>query len=205
VSRVVDFSQPSRDTKLGIVKTRAALFVATLVAGSTAAADTRVLVETNPLAPVFRGASLGARAVLDVAPRWSFGGGAYAFTLPDVFVDGIAGNADEGWQVAIRPAFYASVDRHLRDGGAGVGFGVSVVLARFVVGNDAVSDTRSFLSLYAVPRISYTWFAWSELFLQISLGVELHVPLGDAPVLAGAEFTRPQIQPSPGVMVGYRF
>lgn len=180
------------------------LLVASLAGSTAARADTQILVETTPLAPVFRGASVGARVVLEAAPRWSFGGGVYAFTLPDLFVDGIAGNADEGWQVAIRPAVYASIDRHLRDGAAGVGFGVSVVLARFAVGNDATSATTSFVSLYAVPRISYTWFVWSGLFVQASLGVELHLP-GDAPVLAGAEFQRPQLQPSPGVMVGYRF
>ena len=165
----------------------------------------RVLLETNPLAPVFRGASLGGRVILAAAPRWSFGGGAYAFTLPGLFVDQLPGNADEGWEVAIRPAAYLSVDRHLKTGGAGFGFGASLVVARFAIGNTATDDTTAITQLYLVPRVTYTWFAWRDLFVQPSLGVELHVRAGGDPMLADRTFEPPTVQPSPGVMVGYRF
>jgi len=179
------------------------LFVPTLGA-RPAAAEPRVFVETNPLAPAFRGVSLGARVLVAAAPRWSFGGGAYAFTLPALFVDQIPGNADEGWDVAIRPALYLSVDRHLGDGGAGLGFGASLVVARFALGNEAVADTTSITQLYLVPRVTYTWFVWRDLFVQPSLGVELHVRAGGDPTLGDRAFQPPTVQPSPGVMVGYR-
>lgn len=189
---------------------RVALLVALvlgLLAGavSEARAERRVIVETTPLALVFRGAGLGARVIPDAAPRWSFGGGAYAFTLPAVFVDQIPGNADEGWRVAIRPAVYASADRHLRPGGAGFGLGASLVLARFAIGNDATSDEAAFTSLYLVPRVSYSWFVLRDVLIQPSIGVELHWKLGGATTLAGNEFAPPRIQPSPGLMIGYRF
>lgn len=64
-----------------------------------------MIVETTPLALVFCGTSLGARVIPEAVARGSFGGGAYAFTLPTVFVDQMSGNADEGWRVAVRPAW----------------------------------------------------------------------------------------------------
>jgi len=73
-----------------------------------------------------------------------------------------------------------------------------------VSGSAAFSQPSWSRNLGAFVSLSYTWFVWSGLFLQASLGVELHLP-GDDPVLAGEEFQRPQLQPSPGVMVGYRF
>ena len=182
----------------------ATAFLALPVGGSAVADDTQVLVETNPLAPIFRGASLGARVIVPAAPGWSVGGGAYAFTLPAVFVDQIPGNADEGWRVSIRPAGYLSAERHLRPGGAGLGVGASLVLARFALGNDATPDTTSITQLYLVPRVSYTWFAWRGLFVQPSLGVELHLRVGGDPTLGDREFEPPTVQPSPGISVGYR-
>lgn len=190
-------------TSIKLVATVAILLVASLEA-QPAAADTRVFIETNPLALAFRGASLGARVIVPAAPRWSFGGGAYAFTLPELFVDQLPGNADEGWDVAIRPAGYLSAERHLRDGGAGFGFGANLVVARFAIGNDATDDTTSFTQLYLVPRVSYTWLVWRDLYLQPSAGLELHVRLGGETTLGDLEFEPPTVQPLVGVVLGYR-
>jgi hypothetical protein len=164
-----------------------------------------VALEISPLATVFRGAGVGSRLRLPAAPKLALGAGAYTFTLPTLFVDQIAGNADEGWNVAIRPAGYVSADYFLDRQGQGVSFGLAVVLARFALSSDEVSGATAYTSLYAVPRVGYTWSVWRGLYVAPSVGIELHRQLGGGTQIADRSFEPVGIQPSVGLQVGYVF
>ena len=177
--------------------------VAATVDAAPAAAAPEIAVETSPLAPVFRGAGLAVRVRWPAQPRLAFGAGAYAFTLPAVFVDQIAGNADEGWRVAIRPAGHVSADYGLNARGTGVAFGLAVVLARFAITSDEVPGATAYTSLYAVPRVSYTQPLGRRLYLTPSLGVEFHVQVGGDTQLGDRTFEPLTIQPTVGLQLGY--
>ena len=138
-------------------------------------------------------------------PHLAVSGGAYAFTLPSVFVDQIAGNEDEGWGVALRPAGYVAADYFFRDRGAGVSLGVAVVLARLVISNAASPGSTAYAALYAVPRVAYTTFVWRGLYLAPSLGVEFHAKVAGSTRLGSDSFEPVGVQPTLGLQLGYVF
>jgi hypothetical protein len=131
------------------------------------------------------------------------GGGVYAFTFPEFFTEQTAGNAGEGWGVAVQPAGWIEGNWTLEAGGAGLGLGANLVLSNIRV--ERQGGEGEYLTLMLVPKVSYTWIVFEYGFITPFLGAEFHLPLTDAPVVAGEAFERLSIQPLPGLSLGVTF
>lgn len=164
----------------------------------------RLFVETQPLALAFRGASLG---VSYQRRHLRLGLGGYFFRMPSFFVDQIPGNAEEGWEVAIRPAGWIEGGYTLREDGSGWLFGANLVLSNFVITHPQETGRATYQALVLIPKVAYTWIFFDRFFLTPWLGVELHRRVdGQDPVTVGDRAFAPlRIQPLPSLSLGLTF
>lgn len=165
--------------------------------------DIRWFIETQPLALVFGGASLGVQYQYK---HLRVGGGAYFFNMPSAFVDQVPGNADEGWDVAIRPAGWLEGSYTLRTDGEGWLFGANLVLSNFVISNDEDDGETSYRSAVFMPKVGYTWMPFQDYFFVMPwLGVEFHAKVGGDTQLGERTFEPLFIQPFPSLSLGATF
>jgi len=179
---------------------RATLLLVLLGTAETAHAQTQL--ETQPLALAFRGLSLGATHQIG---HVRFGGGFYFFSFPDFFVNQSSGNADEGWNVTVRPAFWLEGNYQFREDGTGLGLGVNVVYSNFRITNDTAPGLAQYQALVFIPKATYTWVFFSHLVVSPGLGVELHAKVGGETTVGTSDFEPLRIQPLPLLNLGYRF
>jgi hypothetical protein len=163
-------------------------------------------IETNPLAFAFRGWSAGFAYHPSKARKWVFNTGVYSFELPKTFVDQIAGNEGEGWNLKIKNAFTLGADYYpWRNDRSGFAFGLSTVWAQFEVTNAIESGKANYNSMYFVPRASYTWFVFKGLYVMPWLGIELHTQPNGSTTVGNMQFEPMKYQFSPNITFGYSF
>ncbi|HYO67136.1 MAG TPA: hypothetical protein VEU33_13765, partial [Archangium sp.] len=127
------------------------------------------------------------------------------FTFPRFFVDQSAGNANEGWNVRIFPAFWVEANYMFQTNGSGVGLGANIVYSNFEITNDNMPGQTQYQAFVFIPKVSYTWLLFEHLVISPSLGVELHAPVGGDSTLGDNTFQPLQLQPLPSLSLGYRF
>jgi len=162
--------------------------------------------EVNPLAYAFQGWSVGGTYQPAQLKKWVFNAGAYGFQMPEVFVEQIPGNEDEGFELKIQSAFTAGVDFHpWNSDRSGVAFGMSAVLGSFEVTNEDESGKASYSSFYVVPRASYTWFVFRGLYVMPWAGMEIHNKISGNTQVGSLKFEPMTLQFSPNISIGYAF
>jgi len=187
-----------------------ALFVILMITQLAQAQDTdpkhTFSVELNPLAYAFSGWSVGGSFHPANLNRWVFNAGAYGFQLPDVFVEQIPGNEDEGFELRINSAVTAGADYYpWNKNRRGVAFGLSTVIGNFEVTNESEAGEAQYTSLYVVPRVSYTWFLGSRLYVMPWAGLEFHNKISGDTQVGSLNFEPMTAQFSPNINIGYIF
>jgi hypothetical protein len=163
-------------------------------------------IEVNPLAYAFTGWSIGGTYHPAPLNRWVFNAGAYGFQLPDVFVEQIPGNEDEGFELEISPAATIGADFYpWSRNRSGLAFGVSTVVAGFEVTNENEPGRAHYTSLYVVPRASYTWFVFRGLYVMPWVGIEIHNKIRGDTQVGTLDFEPMTTQFSPNIAIGYYF
>ncbi|HEX5752002.1 MAG TPA: hypothetical protein VFZ09_37630 [Archangium sp.] len=179
---------------------KSALLLVFLATAGTAHAQTHI--ETQPLALAFRGVSVGA---LHQVGHVKFGGGFYFFSFPDFFVDQSPGNANEGWNVTVSPAFWLEGNYQFQEDGTGLGLGANVVYSNFQITQDTAPGRAQYQALVFIPKVTYTWVFFSHLVVSPGLGLELHAKVGGNTTVGTNDFEPLRLQPLPILSVGYRF
>ena len=192
--------------KLFIALAFALLFFAQSATAQDVVPDRTLSIEVSPLAYAFAGWSIGGTYHPAKLNRWVFNAGAYGFQLPDVFVEQIPGNEDEGFELEIRPAATIGADFYpWNRNRSGMAFGLSVVLAGFEVTNENEPGDANYTSLYVVPRASYTWFVFKGLYVMPWVGLEFHNKISGDTQVGTLNFEPMTTQLSPNISIGYYF
>ncbi|NBC01883.1 MAG: hypothetical protein GVY15_13615 [Bacteroidetes bacterium] len=182
------------------------LFSTQPTSAQDAVPDRTLSIEVNPLAYAFTGWSVGGTYHPANLNRWVFNAGAYGFQLPDVFVEQIPGNEDEGFELEISPAATIGADFYpWSRNRSGFAFGVSTVVAGFEVTNENEPGEANYTSLYVVPRASYTWFVFRGLYVMPWVGLEFHNKIGGDTQVGALDFEPMTTQFSPNISIGYYF
>ena len=186
--------------------TFALLFFAQAATAQDVVPDRTLSIEVNPLAYAFTGWSVGGTYHPAQLNRWVFNVGAYGFQLPDVFVEQIPGNEDEGFELEIGPAVTIGADFYpWNRNRSGVALGLSTVLAGFEATNEDKPGEANYTSLYVVPRASYTWFVFKGLYVMPWVGLEFHNKISGDTQVGTLDFEPMTIQFSPNISIGYYF
>lgn len=157
-------------------------------------------VELQPMAFITGGMSLGASVQRG---HWRVGGGGYVFPFPSLFIDLSAGNADQGWQVSVKPGLWLEGNYAWHEDGHGLSVGANLTYANIVLKNESSpAQEAAYQSLVVIPKINYTWIFWDHLYIQPGLGIEIHTKLGGQTRLDGREFEPLFIQPLPSLAIG---
>ena len=163
-------------------------------------------IEVNPLAYAFSGWSVGGTYHPQKINRWVFNAGAYGFQMPEVFVEQIPGNEDEGFELEINSAVTIGADFYpWSQNRAGLAFGISTVLANFEATNENEDGSAEYTSQYVVPRASYTWFVFKGFYVMPWVGVEFHNKISGDTQVGSRNFEPMTIQFSPNVTIGFSF
>lgn len=163
-------------------------------------------VESNVLAFAFNGASAGVAYRPAADSRLLLGAGAYAFTLPDAFVEQIPGNEGAGFHLRIERALTVSADAYpWRRDRTGVSVGAALVVARFRATHDAEPGAATYTGGYVVPRVGYTRYLLGGLYATPWVGVEVHRRLSGSTDVGARSFSPMSVQFSPNVVFGYSF
>ncbi|NBC65195.1 MAG: hypothetical protein GVY07_05950 [Bacteroidetes bacterium] len=163
-------------------------------------------IEVNPLAYAFSGWSVGGTYHPANLNQWVFNAGVYGFQMPETFVDQIPGNEGEGFELNIQSAVTVGADFYpWNQNRSGVAFGLSAVAGNFEVTNENEAGRATYTSLYVVPRVSYTWFAFDRFYLMPWAGVEFHNKISGDTQVGSLNFETMSAQFSPNIIIGYSF
>lgn len=182
------------------------IFISQVSVAQTSEPDRTFSVEVNPLAFAFSGWSIGGTYNPATLNNWVFNAATYGFEMPEMFVDQIPGNEDEGFELTIKQAFTIGADYYpWSENRSGFAFGLSTVLANFEVTNEEEPGQADYTSFYVVPRASYTWFAYEGFYLMPWVGVEFHTKVSGETQVGTLEFEPMSVQFSPNLSIGYTF
>jgi len=163
-------------------------------------------VEVNPLAYAFGGWSISGTYHPKSLNHWVFNAGAYGFEMPEVFVEQIPGNEDQGFEVNINSAFTVGADWYpWTEDRSGFALGLSTVMAEFEITNENEPGRANYNSLYFVPRASYSWFVFKGLYVMPWVGLEIHNKISGDTQVGSLDFEPLSTQFSPNITIGYAF
>jgi hypothetical protein len=166
-----------------------------------------LFLETDPAMFVLGGFAAHVRVRALAAPHWSFGGGAYALTLPGFMVDLDSANRGTGWTSRIAFAAGVFVDRYFREDGEGVFVGAQLGGQAFrVTRTDAAPGEATFTNLLVMPRVGYTWRPFHAGFYVMPwLGVRGTTRVGGDTSVAGKRYDVYPVVAFATVHVGWAF
>lgn len=171
---------------------------------STAAAQSRGSLATDPAAWVFGGYSAIAMVEPEALPKLRLTAELWGMDFPDALVALSAENRDEGWQRRFTHAFAVYVDYHFGGEGSRWHVGGAFDLLRSRLTRE---DEEGLLySAEFLARGGYRWFPFDDgLFIDPWLAAGWIFPVGPLPVVAGERFVEFPIQVVGTAHFGWRF
>jgi hypothetical protein len=179
--------------------------IAAALPARSAAADTSVMVETDPTTFVFGGFAAHARVVPGQG-HVAMGGGVYALNFPGFLVDMNPNDKGAGWNVRLQLGGALFGDYYFRPNGDGWFVGAEAALQQFHYTNDHAPGDATATNLVLMPRGGYQWRPFDAGFYVMPW-----VGLGYQTQIAGSRQVGPRtydlfpVIPYAAVHVGWRF